>query len=648
MLNLSINKNILAPALLLVITLCYWPAINGPFVFDDQVNILENPAVMLHDLSGESLKKAMFSNESGVLKRILPALSFGLNYYQAHGFDNTFYFKITNLTIHLINSLLVFSLILQLASRLFNISAEATNANKVLWSAFFVALLWAVHPLQMSTVMYIVQRMTSMAALFMLLGLNGYVWARNRLVADKPYALLGMLVAIVLGTGLGLLCKENAALLVLYAAVIEFTLYATKPYVKKVVAFYALLLGVPLLAGVYLIFNGRLDLLAGFYTRPFTLEQRLFTELRVLWFYLQMLVYPDIRVMGLYHDDLMLSKSWFEPMTTLWSGIAWSGALISVWWFRCRKPVISFAIAWFLVGHSMESSVLPLEIIYEHRNYLPSLGVICLLVYSLLNLSQRLQAIKNISCSLATLIILSALFSILTWQRAHYWESEETLFRSLAENNPRSPISLYSYAELLNKKKKQLPEAYQYYLKAVALNKDSASLNMQATLSAPINNTPDPLLDNQKLFILLNKRHLIPWDLTVLEDASRCVLGKMPQCADHMQDVRHWLHAAIDNTHLDQNWRRSYVKSVFDIEMLYGLPQEALKTVLQAQAQDDRVFHYYLMKADALQATGQYQEALSIINTAEQLAQKYNPQLLNSVYRLKSRMQSMTNLNMQQ
>jgi protein O-mannosyl-transferase len=628
-----INLNgCLALLLLLLISCSYLPALNGPFVFDDQINILENPAVMLHDLNWAALKQASLSNESGLFKRVLPALSFGLNYYQAQGFNNTWIFKLTNLSFHLLNALLVFGLTLQLAPKLLKPSTVLTAQQQACLLAFFVALLWAIHPLQVSTVAYIVQRMTSMATFFMLLGLNGIVWARNRLEQGQRLALPWMLLALVIGAGLGLLCKENAVLLVLYAATIEFCLYTRQGREKILFSVYALLLGIPLLIALYLMVTDKLNIFAGFHAKPFTLEQRLLTEARVLWFYVQMLVVPDIRVMGLFHDDLPLSKNWLDPISTVVSVIAWGLMLLLAWWSKRKQPVVTFAIVWFLVGHSMESTVIPLEIIYEHRNYLPSLSLIILLVTGLAKLPQ--QFIKTIALPL--LLLIGAVFIGLTYQRATYWQSEESLFKSLATNHPQSPISLYSYAELLNKKKNQPAEAYRYYLKAVALNKDSASLGMQATLSAPINAAIDPLLDPQRLNTLLNKRYLSPWDLTVLEDATHCVIGKHPPCIDHLGDVRQWLSAAIDNGYLEQEWRRTFVNSLFNIEMQFGLPQAALQTVTKAQAQDPRVFQYYLMKTDALRATGQHEAALALINTAEQLARQYNPALLENVYRLKN------------
>ncbi len=640
---LYFNKHVFWPFLLVLIIICYWPALHGPFVFDDQVNILENPAIQVNELSFDALKRAMFSNESGELKRLLPALSFGLNYYQAQGFSNTVYFKVTNLAIHLINSLLVFSLVTQLVPKIFQrVLDDVSLKEHTLFFAFFITIFWALHPLQVSTVAYIVQRMATLASLFMLLGLNAYVYARQRLISHPYPALTGMFLAIVFGTGLGLLCKENAALLILYCAAIEFTLFADQPHPKKILIFYALLLGLPALVVLYLMgFTDKLNLLAGYYSRSFTLEQRLLTELRVLWFYLQMLVWPDIRVMGLYHDDLIVSKSWFDPISTLWSGLAWLSALAAALWYRTRIPCISFAIVWYLLGHSMESSFLPLEIVYEHRNYLPILGFICLFAFGLVAFIQRWATIRQHLVTLTVLGLFTLVFCTLTFERAMYWESEESLFRSLAENNPRSPISLYSYAELLNKQKHRLGEAYQYYLKAVTLNKDSASLQMQATLAAAPNTT-EPLLNPEKLTILLSKRHLIPWDLAVLDDASRCTLAQYPQCALHIQDVRRWLHAAIENNSVNINWRRTFIKSLYDMEMLYGMPEEALKTVIQAQTNDDRVFQYYLMKAEALLAVGRQNEAMSVINTAEELAKRFNPKLLNDIYPLKKRIENVS------
>lgn len=611
-------------SLMALVTLNYQPALNGPFVFDDQVNILENPAVKLQDLTWQSLKQSALSNESGLFKRILPALSFGLNYYQAQGFERTYVFKITSIGIHVINAWLVFSLMLQLAPKLFKASITAQQTGLL---AFFMALLWAIHPLQVSTVAYIVQRMTSMATLFMLLGLNGIVWARNRLAQGKRFALPWALFALVAGTVLGLLCKENAVLLVLYAAVIEFCLYTREGHEKIMRPVYGVLLGVPLLIALYLLITDKLNILAGYYARPFTLEQRLLTEVRVLWLYVQMLVIPDIRVMGLFHDDLALSKSWLNPLGTVIGVAAW-GVLISLaWWQRLKYPLIGFAIAWFLVGHSMESTIIPLEIIYEHRNYLPSLGLVILLVATCAHFAKL---------ALPLLLVTSLVYFGLTWQRAQFWQSEESLFKSLATDHPESPISLYSYAELLNKQKNQPTEAYRYYLKAVKLNTDSASLKMQATLSAPMTAAVDPILNAKNLNGQLKQHHLTPFDLTVLDDASRCVLGKFARCVDHLKDVQQWLRAAIDNQGLDQNWRRGYVQSLFNIEMQFGLPQDALQTVTKAQQQDPQVFQYYLMKADALRATGQRDAALALINTAEKLAQQYNPALLESVYRLKN------------
>ncbi len=637
---------ILCAVLIALTFFSYHSALDGPFVFDDQVNIQENPAVAIRDLSITSLKQAMFSNQSGELKRLLPALSFGLNHYQAQGFMNTFVFKLTNLIIHILNGLLVFGLASQLAPRIFPAIDQGLSINKQYSIfAFFVALLWLVHPLQVTTVAYIVQRMTSMATLFMLLGLNGYVYARERLERKPILGLLGMFLAIVLGTLLGLLAKENAVLLILYTGVIELCWYPKQAARNKILWGYAAILGIGLCAILYLNLTGRLNILEGYYSRPFTLEQRLLTEARVLWFYLQMLVVPHLQVMGLYHDDLALSKSWLEPFTTVVSVILWAVTLLVAWLLRNKQPVLTFAVLWFLVGHSMESSILPLEIIFEHRNYLPSLSIIILIVYGLALfgrwLGKRLEKWQGRNLQMPSIIALCSVISLiyvgLTSVRANYWASEETLFQSMAQHHPESPISLYTYAELLNKKQDRSDDAYPYYLKAVSLNPNSASLIMQTKLSTPISAPADPLLDSRKLLALLSQQRLKPLDISVLNDAAHCALGMNIRCAQHQTEIRQWLHAAIDNRYLDQDWRRDFVKSLFEIEMAFGAPEDALATVTKAQAQDDRVFQYYLMKADALSALGKHQEALLGVETAEQLAQRFNPALLPVVQRMKDK-----------
>ena len=101
---------------------------------------------------------------------------------------------------------------------------------------------------------------------------------------------------------------------------------------------------------------------AGYELRSFTLLERLLTEARVLWFYLGLIVLPRFEAFGLYHDDISLSTGLLMPWTTLPALLGLAGLVGIAWHVRNRAPLLAFGIAWFLIGHSLESTVLPLEI----------------------------------------------------------------------------------------------------------------------------------------------------------------------------------------------------------------------------------------------------------------------------------------------
>ena len=160
--------------------------------------------------------------------------------------------------------------------------------------------------------------------------------------------------------------------------------------------------GVGLLAAMaYVYWSNPQWLWAGYDLRSFTLFERLLTEGRVLWFYLGLIVFPQLEHLGLYHDDIAISTGLFTPWTTLPAlvGLAWLAFLS--WWTRTRAPLVSFGIAWFLIGHAMESTVLPLEIAHEHRNYLPLLGILLAAAWVLLRALENKGARKTTGIALA-------------------------------------------------------------------------------------------------------------------------------------------------------------------------------------------------------------------------------------------------------
>lgn len=659
------NKFIKSPIIIysflcIVIISAYWPSLNGPLVFDDQLNIIENPGVAINDLSYQSLKKSFLSNGSGKLKRVLPALSFGINHYLAQGFSNTFVFKLTNLIVHLINTGLLFWLAYLIWPRLDKLSNSTypKKNNQLVLVAALIALVWALHPLNLTPVTYVVQRMASMAGTFMLLGLCVFIVGRLRVERGSKNGLIYMWLGIIFGTMLGLMCKENAALLPLYAGVIEYTLFNQPKEIqakKTLYIFYGFTLFMPVIAGLFYCFVYPGNILNGFNGRPFSLVERLLTEARVLWFYLYMLIVPDITTMGLFHDDLVLSKDWLTPWTTVVSVLAWFAILISAVLFRKKIPAFSFAVLWYLVGHGMESTILPLKIIYEHRNYIPDIGPIFFLIFLIKKLILLLPLNKPwhrvFLNAVATAIVITGLY-VSTHARAEYWRTESGFIASIAENHPLSPSSQYLYGEVLYKKMRNPFQAYPYYYKAAQLEPDEVGFLISLAMVTPADllakikkDSYSKLLDPEHIARLLSEKPISAWGKRALDVAGRCVKSGHSSCKEHVHIVRKWFASAIDNKRVGGIPERHFTNTLFDIEMKYALYDDALKTVVKAKQKNSDVYRYYLMLADVLAAKRHYTEALTVIDNAKKKFANKNDQIKEHLVRLKQAIKHLAHHN---
>ena len=629
----------------ILLFIAYWPSLQGPLIFDDIQNIVQNPLVAINDLSFASLKQALLSNDSGILKRVLPALSFGVNHYMAGGFTDTLPFKLTNLLVHIVNSGLLMSLVLLLWP-LLKFPGHFSRTQLIL-SVLLITCLWALHPLHVSTVAYVVQRMTSMAATFMLLGLCLFVYGRKLLQQNYARGLTYMAIGVIAGTVLGLLSKENAALLSCYAAVIEFSLFKRKDLVTKqkwgLIAFYTVLVVIPVCLVLFYYFVSPGNLVASYGGRPFSLSERLWTESRVLWFYLLLIFIPDITNMGLFHDDIAVSHGWLQPVSTLVSVIAWCVLVIVALLLRNRLPVFTFAVLWFLVGHSMESSFLPLELVYEHRNYLPSLGIIIFIAYifiwcfnCLFNKGLNTKVKRKAAIILSGILISGVLY--MTWSRANYWASERSIFTSIGQNHPESAISQYLYGEVLFVTDNKPLQAYPHYFKAAELNPGEVAFLVMAVLTTPpevMKNVQAPelklIFSNAHIIDLILHKPLSPWSLTIFDAAAKCALARQRHCLTHVQDIISWLQAVLKSRYVATRYKRQYSQQLYSIQMLNGMHEAALKTILKAIASYGRAFQYFLMQADALQALGRYQEALTVLKEAEMGVRGRRPDLLRKV-----------------
>jgi len=288
----------------------YLPGLPGGFLFDDFWNILENQAIISNDFSFQGIWEALKSGESGPLGRPLAMLSFYLN-YQFSGVS-PLGFKLVNIAIHALNSVLVFLIIRRLYVALRGIPTSASGLEYQL-PAFFVALFWAVHPINLTTTLYVVQRMNGLSALFVLMGILVYLKLRQKESINNASFVLG-LVSVVLCGVLATLSKENGVLLFLYLFLIECLAFnwraGSRARKNLLLVFYALVLLLPIM-GVLIFFNDRL--FDGYELRSYNVVERLLTQSRVIWFYIHQIFLPQVDSFGLYHDNFSISHGLLPP-----------------------------------------------------------------------------------------------------------------------------------------------------------------------------------------------------------------------------------------------------------------------------------------------------------------------------------------------
>lgn len=424
----------------------YSPGLSGPFLFDDFPNIVNNEHLRMSALTFDQLLSAAFSSKAGPLYRPIAMATFALNRYLA-GLD-PYWFKFTNLMIHLACGALVIALSRLLLSSYREQRALWLSAARVRWIALLLAAAWIVSPLNLTAVLYVVQRMVSLASFFMLASICFYVVGRRRQLAGRSGWVLIWIGAPVMAF-FGLFSKEIAALIPLYLVAIEAVIFrfrgARTRYDLPVTIFFTLGLAIPFLFGLgWLLFHLH-GFLGSYHGRHFTIIERLLTEARVLMLDIKWTLIPNVRDLSLYHDDIATSTGLLTPATTLLSLLGVAALLVVAWLTRRRAPLITLGIVWFFAGHALESTILPLELIHEHRNYLPDYGLL-LAPFSLLLLPRLTDKLLKVGGTVG--LIFAALLASVTYNRASQWSSRLTQAYYEAKHHPNSPRATYSYAAL--------------------------------------------------------------------------------------------------------------------------------------------------------------------------------------------------------
>lgn len=422
------------------VVLLYGQGIGGEFLFDDISSIVLNEQLKITDLSAASIKQGLSSGLVGIFGRPLPMLSFSLDYYFS-GYDVSA-FKISNIIIHLLTYLVVLGLSHSLLL-VYQMRGKIERAH-VFPLSMAIALIWALHPLQVSSVVYVVQRMTLMSAFFSFSAIWAYIHWRQKIGEKTFFRVMGPLIIAVFIV-LGFLSKENAVLVPVYIVAIEIFIFgpAISNTDKKYKATFNILSGLMVVGIICYLHFGVGWYESRYQMRDFSLAERLYTEARVLFQYISWIVFPNINDYGLFHDDIVKSIGVTSPQTTLFSLIGLFVLLCGSWVLRNTRPWIGFGVIFFLAGHLLESSIIPLELVFEHRNYLPGYGVVFAVVMVSYNFFTK-NSLKRIMMPL--LLVVLVYISSLTFIRLKEWSDTHLQLLSAVQRHPESARSNWGMA----------------------------------------------------------------------------------------------------------------------------------------------------------------------------------------------------------
>jgi len=435
----------------------YSNTFKSPFILDDQPKIEDNSHIRLNKLSLNDIVNAGIKSSKS---RPFAYMSFALNYY-FHRYA-LFGYHIVNIGIHFLTGLFLY-LFIKITLTLPTVRLNVKHSDLI---AFFTAFIWLVHPLQTQSVTYIVQRMNSMASMLFIISFLFYV--KGRLSESRSYK-SGWFIASVVSWLISLGTKQITVTLPLLIFLYEWYFFQdlNEAWLKdKLKYILIIVVFIIIISLFYLGLNPieKLQSIGDYSRKEFTLSQRVFTQFRVVLYYISLIVVPYPGRLNLDYD-FPLSYSIFNPLTTIFSLFMIIGLIGLAIYLARKERIISFCILWYFGNLVVESSIIPLAIIFEHRTYLPSMLIFVIPVL-LLYRYVRPQWF-NIAILCAVLVI----FSVWTYQRNKVWTDKVTLWRDCVKKSPNKARPHNNLGEALANLEKT-DEAMSHYLKALQIKPD--------------------------------------------------------------------------------------------------------------------------------------------------------------------------------
>ena len=423
--------------LFLAVVVAYWPGLNGPFVLDDFGSV-----AALGDRGGvvdwTTFKAFVFGGHSGPTGRPVSLATFLIdaNNWPAESWP----FKRTNLVIHCLCGVFL-GLLSQQILRLLRFE----NRDIQLLSIATVGV-WLLHPFLVSTTLYVVQRMAQLSTLFILAGLTLYIRGRMLVPDNARRAYLLMTLSITVFGLLATFSKENGILLPLFAAVVELTVVASqRESLGRLNRYWAVTF---LLIPAVIIFAYLSKRIFGetFFEivppRDFSLYERALTQPRILIDYLQHWFIPNLYTTGVFQDHFLKSTGILSPLSTILSLVTHIGIVVLAVVKRRRWPLFAFAALFFYTSHLLESTVMNLELYFEHRNYLAT---------GFLFLPLLVAAHRKINPRLFILVtvFIFVLLGSFTRYSSTVWASLPSMVEASARKAPTSARAQAQYSVML-------------------------------------------------------------------------------------------------------------------------------------------------------------------------------------------------------
>ena len=549
----------------------YYPGLAGPFLFDDWANL---PALGEYGKINhwQAFWRYLTSGTADPTGRPIALLTFLIdaNDWPA----DPQHFKYTNLMIHLLNGLLLLWLLLRLGT------AISLPSHQNIGAAILATNLWMLHPLFVSTTLYVIQREAMLVATWVLIGLHSYLYGRCHLSQSSWRGIIWMTFGITIGTLLGVLSKANGILLPLFAWLMDSILIKPKfPLPQSSIwrwwlRIFVILPSILLLG--WLFQQGINTFTSDLPNRPFTGIERLLTEPRVLVNYLLLLFFPRPYTSGLFNDAYPISSHLWQPWTTLLAIVLLSTLPVICWVKRKKWPVFSFSLLFFLAGHLLESTVIPLELYFEHRNYVPALFLfwpIALGLFTSKTLSSPVRTCLIIGC----IIILATFtrtrstiwgdgaYQALTWARINPLSSRAQTQAALHEMKS----GMYeAAADRLTKALRQHPNSVQ-----IALNLLSARCGIGKVTRKDLDQAAYALSHAQ-----VGKEILFNWMLDVVQHYSATYC----QGLDHLALERLLQATEINPAATEKGWQQNifHLRGILALQQSH--PQRAAEYFKQA------------------------------------------------------------------